>query len=162
MQDVPMRPVTAGPKFHWFGYYDKWQFDPSDRYALGMEVDFEGRSPQADDEIALGREDGAGEVEAFLDVRGKRRLFQSRSHQFGDGGEVVVEQFQFDGIGYRFPFPIPHSAVHIAFQFRIPHSAVRIQDDVVVFVDARGPVGFDDNGRDGLGDDGRARNLVAG
>ena len=54
MQDVPMRPVTAGPKFHWFGYYDKWQFDPSDRYALGMEVDFEGRSPQADDEIALG------------------------------------------------------------------------------------------------------------
>ncbi len=54
MQDVPMRPVTAGPKFHWFGYYDKWQFDPSDRYALGMEVDFEGRSPRPDDEIALG------------------------------------------------------------------------------------------------------------
>ena len=54
MQDVPMRPVTAGPKFHWFGYYDKWQFDPSDRYALGMEVDFEGRSPRLDDEIALG------------------------------------------------------------------------------------------------------------
>ena len=54
MQDVPMRPVTAGPKFHWFGYYDKWQFDPSDRYALGMEVDFEGSSPRPDDEIALG------------------------------------------------------------------------------------------------------------
>ena len=54
MQDVPMRPVTAGPKFHWFGYYDKWQFDPSDRYALGMEVNFEGRSPRPDDEIALG------------------------------------------------------------------------------------------------------------
>ena len=54
MQDVPMRPVTAGPKFHWFGYYDKWQFDPSDRYALGMEVDFEGRSPRPDDEIGLG------------------------------------------------------------------------------------------------------------
>ena len=49
-----MRPVTAGPKFHWFGYYDKWQFDPSDRYALGMEVDFEGRSPLLEDEIALG------------------------------------------------------------------------------------------------------------
>lgn len=54
MQDVPMRPATAGPKFHWFGYYDKWQFDPSDRYALGMEVDFEGRSPRPDDEIGLG------------------------------------------------------------------------------------------------------------
>ena len=49
-----MRPATAGPKFHWFGYYDKWQFDPSNRYALGMEVDFEGRSPRPDDEIGLG------------------------------------------------------------------------------------------------------------
>lgn len=54
MLEVPMRPVTCGPKFHWFGYYDKWQFDESGRYALGMEVDFEGRSPQPEDEITLG------------------------------------------------------------------------------------------------------------
>ena len=33
----PVRPITKGPKFHWFGYYDKLQFDPSSRYALGME-----------------------------------------------------------------------------------------------------------------------------
>ena len=39
----PVRRITRGPKFHWFGYYDKWQFDPSSRYVLGMEVDFEHR-----------------------------------------------------------------------------------------------------------------------
>lgn len=36
--NVPVRALTKGPKFHWFGYYDKWQFDPSDRYILGYEV----------------------------------------------------------------------------------------------------------------------------
>jgi hypothetical protein len=25
----PIRTITRGPKFHWFGYYDKLQFDPS-------------------------------------------------------------------------------------------------------------------------------------
>ena len=32
---VPVRTVTRGPKFHWFAYYDKLQFDPSGRYVLG-------------------------------------------------------------------------------------------------------------------------------
>ena len=50
----PIRPVTQGPKHHWFGYYDKLQFDPSCRYLLGMEVDFEHRSPQAEDVIKVG------------------------------------------------------------------------------------------------------------
>ena len=50
----PVRAITRGPKFHWFGYYDKLQFDPSSRYALGMEVDFEHRSPRPDDVIRLG------------------------------------------------------------------------------------------------------------
>ncbi len=49
-----IQPITAGPKHHWFGYYDKRQFDPSSRYALGMEVDFESRQPDANDEITLG------------------------------------------------------------------------------------------------------------
>jgi hypothetical protein len=40
-----IRALTKGPKFHWFGYYDKLQFDPSGRYVLGMEVGFEHRSP---------------------------------------------------------------------------------------------------------------------
>src|SRR5262245_35961075 len=50
----PVRPLTRGPKFHWFGYYDKLEFDPSDRYVLSNQVDFEGRSPTTDDAIQLG------------------------------------------------------------------------------------------------------------
>lgn len=51
---MTMRPITSGPKHHWFGYYDKLQFDPSSRYVLGMEVDFEHRSPNAQDVIGIG------------------------------------------------------------------------------------------------------------
>ena len=51
---MSMRPITSGPKHHWFGYYDKLQFDPSSRYVLGMEVDFEHRSPTAEDVIKVG------------------------------------------------------------------------------------------------------------
>ncbi len=50
----PVRALTRGPKFHWFSYYDKLQFDPSGRYVLAMEVDFEHRSPRPGDEIRLG------------------------------------------------------------------------------------------------------------
>ena len=53
----PVRAITHGPKFHWFSYYDKLQFDPSCRYVLGMEVDFEHRSPKADDVIKIGMVD---------------------------------------------------------------------------------------------------------
>jgi hypothetical protein len=53
-KEFPSRPITKGPQFHWFGYYDKLQFDPTSRYVLGMQVDFEHRSPRPDDEIRLG------------------------------------------------------------------------------------------------------------
>lgn len=53
-QDVPAHAITRGPHFHWFGYYDKLQFDPDSRRVLGMQVRFEHRSPQPDDEIRLG------------------------------------------------------------------------------------------------------------
>ncbi|HYW79820.1 MAG TPA: hypothetical protein VE890_09605, partial [Thermoguttaceae bacterium] len=53
----PVRTITRGPKFHWFGYYDKLQFDPSGRYVLGMEVDFEHRSPKPEDVIRVGMVD---------------------------------------------------------------------------------------------------------
>jgi len=53
----PVRAITHGPKFHWFGYYDKLQFDPTCRYVLGMEVDFEHRSPKPDDVIKVGMVD---------------------------------------------------------------------------------------------------------
>jgi len=52
--EVPFRVLTQGPKAHWFGYYDKQQFDPSDRYILGMEVDFEDQAPGPGDAIVLG------------------------------------------------------------------------------------------------------------
>ncbi|MCX6635502.1 MAG: hypothetical protein NT090_10545 [Acidobacteria bacterium] len=53
----PVEAITRGPKYHWFGYYDKLQFDPAGRYALGMEVDFEHRSPRAEDAIQVGMVD---------------------------------------------------------------------------------------------------------
>jgi len=54
---VPYRAITSGPKAHWFGYYDKYQFDPTGRYVLGMEVDFEDRPPRPDDLVRLGMVD---------------------------------------------------------------------------------------------------------
>lgn len=53
----PARVITRGPRHHWFAYYDKLEFDPSGRYALGMEVDFEHRSPRPDDAIRIGMVD---------------------------------------------------------------------------------------------------------
>ncbi|MFY0655015.1 MAG: hypothetical protein JXQ96_23505 [Cyclobacteriaceae bacterium] len=51
---APTRFITKGPKHHWFGYYDKLEFDPTGRYVLSNEVNFEGRSPTADDVIKVG------------------------------------------------------------------------------------------------------------
>src|SRR5690606_37890446 len=53
----PVRTITRGPKHHWFAYYDKLQLDPSIRYCLGNAVDFEHRSPTAEDTIEVGMVD---------------------------------------------------------------------------------------------------------
>jgi hypothetical protein len=53
-QQPPIRRITQAPGFHWFGYYDKLQFDPSGRFILGQKVEFEHRSPKAEDEIRIG------------------------------------------------------------------------------------------------------------
>ena len=53
----PARAITRGPKHHWFGYYDKLEFDPDGRFVLGMEVGFEHRSPGPDDAITVGMVD---------------------------------------------------------------------------------------------------------
>lgn len=55
----PMTTITRGPKHHWFGYYDKLQFDPTNRLVLSNQVDFEGRTPNADDVIQVGLVDTA-------------------------------------------------------------------------------------------------------
>ncbi len=52
--NLPVRAITAGPKFHWFGYYDKLQFNKSNSKILGMQVGFESRSPTKDDIIKMG------------------------------------------------------------------------------------------------------------
>jgi len=66
----PCRATTAGPKFHWFGYYDKLQFDPTSRYVLGMEVDFEGRSPRADGRLVCidSTHEGKGRQLYLIDI----------------------------------------------------------------------------------------------
>lgn len=53
----PYRVITRGPRHHWFGYYDKLEFDPTGRYILGMQVDFEHRAPRPDDVIQIGMVD---------------------------------------------------------------------------------------------------------
>jgi len=54
---VPVRQITRGPRFHWFGYYDKFQFSPDHRFVLGNQVDFEHRSPRPEDKIKVGMVD---------------------------------------------------------------------------------------------------------
>ncbi|QDT64856.1 hypothetical protein [Calycomorphotria hydatis] len=55
--DLPVQAITSGPKFHWRGYYDKFLTDPSDRYVLVNQVNFEGRSPTAGDYLQVGMVD---------------------------------------------------------------------------------------------------------
>ena len=49
--------ITSGPLFHWFGYYDKFQTDPTDRFVLGMQVAFCDRSPAGGDYLKTGMVD---------------------------------------------------------------------------------------------------------
>jgi hypothetical protein len=51
---VSVRAITKPPGFHWFGYYDKLQFSPDNRFVLGMETYFEHRRPGSDDIIKIG------------------------------------------------------------------------------------------------------------
>ena len=51
--ETPVRPVTSGPKHHFFGYYDKLQFDPTGTKMLCLEVDFMDRPPGPDDAAGI-------------------------------------------------------------------------------------------------------------
>ena len=53
-QEFPVHQITDGEKQHWFGYYDKWQVDPTGRYALGMEVDMLFQSPEPKHTVKIG------------------------------------------------------------------------------------------------------------
>jgi hypothetical protein len=50
----PVRVITKGPGFHWFGYYDKLQFSPDNRFVLSNKAPFEHRSPAPEDVIEVG------------------------------------------------------------------------------------------------------------
>ena len=50
----PIRGITKGDGFHWFGYYDKLQFSPDNRFVLCNRARFEHRSPTAEDQIEVG------------------------------------------------------------------------------------------------------------
>lgn len=71
-REIPIRAITRGPGFHWFGYYDKLQIDPTNRLVLGNEVNFEHRSPRADDEIAVGFVDTAGSKDEWHQIGSTR------------------------------------------------------------------------------------------
>lgn len=53
-QDVRVRPITGPPGYHWYGCYDKLEFDPTGRYVLALRVDFEGRHAEAEDAVEVG------------------------------------------------------------------------------------------------------------
>jgi len=54
---APIRAITRGPRFHWFGYYDKLQFDPGSRYALGCGATIEHRLNNENDMLRIGMVD---------------------------------------------------------------------------------------------------------
>lgn len=88
----PVRTVTQGPRFHWFGYYDKFQFDASGRLLLSNEVAFEHRSPAADDVINVGMVDlGDGDRWTPFGTTRAWNWQQGCMLQWlpGSGGEVI-------------------------------------------------------------------------
>jgi len=52
-----LRAVTNGPKHHYFGYYDKFPWDATGRYLVGLETYFMHRPPAGDDYAIIGRID---------------------------------------------------------------------------------------------------------
>ena len=56
---VPCSVITRGKENHWFGYYDKREFDPTNKLVLANQVGFEGRSPSGNDRINVGFVDTA-------------------------------------------------------------------------------------------------------
>ncbi|MBU1240660.1 hypothetical protein KKF84_16440, partial [Myxococcota bacterium] len=50
----PCTALTRGPHFHWFGYYDKLQFDHTSRFVLGMRTTFENKMPTNNPPVELG------------------------------------------------------------------------------------------------------------
>jgi len=52
--EAHVRAITRGPRQHYFGYYDKRQFDSSGRFALGLVCDIIGRRQETADIAEVG------------------------------------------------------------------------------------------------------------
>ena len=62
MDRFPVRAVTCGSLYHWFGYYDMLCFDAEGRRVLHLGVDFQDRPPRAEDTALVGLTDLASDV----------------------------------------------------------------------------------------------------
>ncbi len=101
-----LRALTRGPAQHFFGYYDKLQFDPTDRYVLGMATQTENRLVEPKDSVEIGMID--------LQARGQSwiRLGVSRAWNWqqgcmlqwmpGDRREIIWNDREGDGADARF------------------------------------------------------------
>jgi hypothetical protein len=58
------------------------------------------------EEVAIGREQGAGEVAALLDVGRERDPLEGEAHFFGGGFEEVAEEFELDGVRRHWSFAL--------------------------------------------------------
>ncbi len=135
-----IRAITHGPNFHWFSYYDKLQFDPSGRRVLGMEVEFEHRSPKPDDIVKIGMVDlENGDKWTYLDQSSAWCWQQGCMLQWrpGSDNQIIWNDRQLDrfvchvlnvssGVKRTLPHPIytlsPDGKIAVAPDFR------RIQD----------------------------------
>ena len=102
------------------------------------------------DELALPVEEGAGEVQTFLDVHRVGSVGQGHPHLFGDGHEQVVEDLQQDGIDV--------GAEGDPCRARLMTS----QDQFAAGSHLGLPAGLDEGGGPVLADDGRSADYLPG
>ena len=119
----------------------------TDALAHGSQVDRHVRG--VGDEVPVRIENGAGEVESFLDVHRVGGLLKGRAHLLGNRHEEVIEDLEHHRVGF--------GAHHFASRKR-DHAR---QHEVVTLGKPRLPAGLDDGGAPRFGDDGRAVDGVA-
>nr|CAA9252441.1 FIG00581508: hypothetical protein [uncultured Armatimonadetes bacterium] len=93
-----IRPVTSGPRFHFFGYYDKSPWDPSGRYLLALETGFMDRRPGPDDEAVVGLVDLHAGDGAFVPLASTRawNWQQGCMFQWLPSGQIIYNDREGD------------------------------------------------------------------
>ena len=102
------------------------------------------------DQISLGVEDRAGEIEAFLDVHRVAGIGKRHAHLLGNRHEQIVEDLKQNRVGCR------ANGVGAFGLFRT------FQHEVILCGDHCAPLGLNDRRRDGFLDDGGPDDDVAG